>query len=429
MLTFPRYDSYKDSGVPWIGEIPANWETQKLKFCADLNRLVLPESTDKETIIEYVDISSVTQGKIERSETFRFKDAPSRARRIAEIGDTIVSTVRTYLKAIAYIDDNSKGKVFSTGFSVISPKAYFNPRYFSYFCQSDLFVNEVVSESKGVSFPAITSLELGNFHAIIPSIEEQEHIARFLDEKTAAIDDAIAKKRRLIELLQEQKGILINTAVTQGLDPNVPMKESGVEWIGRIPAHWEVKRAKFLFQEVDERSEAGVEELLSVSHMTGVTPRSEKNVSMFMAEDYTGSKLCRNNDLVFNIMWAWMGALGVSDRTGIVSSSYGVYRQQSPGTFNPWYLEQLLRSSGYVAEYNRRSTGLHSSRLRLYPHMFLDMEISIPPRQEQDEIELLTSEQISLINQAIHAVEMEMEKLGELRAILISEAVTGKIKV
>ncbi len=207
-------------------------------------------------------------------------------------------------------------------------------------------------------------------------------------------------------------------------------RDSGVAWIGQIPSHWYVKRAKFLFREIDERSANGEEELLSVSHMTGVTPRSEKtNVYMFMAEDYSGSKLCRPNDLVFNIMWAWMGALGVSDRVGIVSPSYGVYRQLKEGTFNNWYLEHLLRSTLYVAEYNKRSTGLHSSRLRLYSHMFFDMELGFPPREEQDEIERETKKQVSQANAVITSVRSEIEKLAELRSSLVASVVTGKMRV
>jgi type I restriction enzyme S subunit len=206
------------------------------------------------------------------------------------------------------------------------------------------------------------------------------------------------------------------------------MHDSGVEWIGEIPAHWEIKRAKYLFREVDERTQTGKEELLSVSHMTGVTPRSEKNVYMFLAEDYTGSKLCRKDDLVFNIMWAWMGALGVSDRTGIVSPSYGVYRQLTKGTFNAWFLENLLRSGQYVAEYNRRSTGLNSSRLRLYAQMFFAMELGFPSIEEQNLIEKKVSEKTKLIEKGVLSVATEIEKLQELRDILISNAVTGKIK-
>jgi len=264
----------------------------------------------------------------------------------------------------------------------------------------------------------------------VPRFDEQQRIANFLDQKTAEIDEAIAKKQRLIELLKEQKAILINQAVTKGLSPDVPMRDSGVEWIGEVPEHWTVKRAKFLFKEIDERSATGSEELLSVSHMTGVTPRSEKNnIYMFMAEDYSGSKLCHKDDLVFNIMWAWMGALGVSDRTGIVSPSYGVYRQCYGGAFNSWYLENLLRSGQYVAEYNRRSTGLHSSRLRLYPDMFFDMGLGFPSKEEQDATEKAVGEKTADIDSAVRAVEAEIEALSEYRNIIISDSVTGKIKL
>ena len=263
----------------------------------------------------------------------------------------------------------------------------------------------------------------------LPPITEQQKIVELLDRTTTDIDRAIAQKQRLIDLLQEQKAILINQAVTKGLNLNVPVRDSSVEWLGKIPEHWQVRRAKYLFQEVDERSTTGEEELLSVSHITGVTPRSEKNVNMFMAEDYSGSKLCHKDDLVINIMWAWMGALGVANQTGIVSPSYGVFRQIKPDTFNSWYLESLLRSIEYVAQYNRISTGLHSSRLRLYAHMFLSMEILFPPKEEQDQIEAITIDRIREIDAAIDAIDREIKTLEELRSVLISEAVTGKIKV
>jgi len=120
------------------------------------------------------------------------------------------------------------------------------------------------------------------------------------------------------------------------------------------------------------------------------------------------------------------GALGVSNQVGIVSPSYGVYRQLKAGTFNSWYLEYLLRSSAYVAEYNKRSTGLHSSRLRLYSNMFFDMEITVPPITEQDEIERQTKERVQMAESIISLTEQEIEKLNELRSTLVAEVVTGK---
>lgn len=264
---------------------------------------------------------------------------------------------------------------------------------------------------------------------LLPTYLEQNQITEFLDQKTSEIDQAIAIKEQQIALLNERKQILIQKAVTQGLNPNVPMKDSGVEWIGKIPEHWKVVRAKFLFNEVDERSSEGQEELLSVSHMTGVTPRSEKNVSMFMAEDYSGSKLCKKNDLVMNIMWAWMGALGVSAYEGIVSPSYGVYRQKKPNLFNAQYLEYLLKTTKYIEHYNRVSTGLHSSRLRFYGHMFFNMKLGFPSFKEQNEIIEAINEQSIKIDLALNNLTAQIEKLKEYKTTLINDAVTGKIKV
>lgn len=270
---------------------------------------------------------------------------------------------------------------------------------------------------------------ISDFPVAKPSLFEQVFIAAFLNRKTAQIEQAIAIKQQQIALLKEHKQILIQNAVTRGLDPDASMHDSGVEWIGKIPAHWQVRRAKYLFKEVDERSLTGEEELLSVSHMTGVTPRSEKNVTMFMAENYTGSKTCEKGDLIFNTMWAWMGALGVSDRPGIVSPSYGVFRQKPKESFNPIYLEHLLKSSGYIAHYNKVSTGLHSSRLRFYPHMFFNMELGFPSREEQDKIVTYIETQSAKIDKAIALQQQQIDRLKEYKATLINSAVTGKIKL
>ena len=150
---------------------------------------------------------------------------------------------------------------------------------------------------------------------------------------------------------------------------------------------------------------------------------------MFLAEDYSGSKVCREGDLVYNVMWAWMGALGISGKTGIVSPSYAVYRQKIPGTFNSWFLEELLKDPMYVAHYNRVSTGLHSSRLRFYSNMFFQMEIYFPSKSEQEQIANYLKQITSKIATAISLKEAQIEKLKEYKTTLINSAVTGKIRV
>ncbi len=197
-----------------------------------------------------------------------------------------------------------------------------------------------------------------------------------------------------------------------------------MRWLPSVPLHWNEQRAKTFFREVDERSKTGQEELLSVSHLTGVTPRSQKNVTMFKAASYVGSKLCRPGDIVINTLWAWMAALGASRHAGIVSPAYGVYRPHRADSFNPAYLDYLLRTRAYVAEYIGRSTGIRASRLRLYPNQFLDIPLLQPPRPEQDQIVAYLRAQDAHIARFIQAKRDLIKLLTEQKLRIIDQAVT-----
>ncbi|NCA91172.1 MAG: restriction endonuclease subunit S, partial [Gammaproteobacteria bacterium] len=208
------------------------------------------------------------------------------------------------------------------------------------------------------------------------------------------------------------------------LAPYPEYKDAGVTWLGRIPVHWPEKRAKYYFKEIDERSRTGDEEMLSVSHITGVTPRSQKNVTMFQAESNAGQKLCQPGDVVINTMWAWMAALGVSSHAGIVSPSYGVYRQINEDDYDPYYLDHLLRIEGHRSEYICRSTGIRASRLRLYPDRFLSMRLLCPPRDEQDAIVRYLKAQDRLSRKFIRNKRRLIELLKEQKQNIINQAVT-----
>lgn len=197
-------------------------------------------------------------------------------------------------------------------------------------------------------------------------------------------------------------------------------------WLPAIPKHWGEQRTKVFFREVDERSRTGTEELLSVSHLTGVTPRSQKNVTMFKAESYIGHKLCRSGDIVVNTLWAWMAALGAARHTGLVSPAYGIYRPHRPESFNPAYLDYLLRTRAYVAEYNCRSTGIRASRLRLYPNQFLDIPLIQPPRPEQDQIVAYLRAKDADIARYIKAKRQLIALMAERRTVLTSQAIASQ---
>jgi len=214
------------------------------------------------------------------------------------------------------------------------------------------------------------------------------------------------------------------SAGREALGPYPAYRSARVHWLGLVPAHWPEKRGKYFFREVDERSASGEEELLSVSHTTGVTPRSHKNVTMFKAESYVGHKIARPNDIVINTMWAWMSALGVSKDVGIVSPAYGVYRPRNDADFLPVYLDYLLRTPMLRWEYICRSTGIRSSRLRLYPDKFLDIAFPCPPREEQERMVAFLRAKDVQIRRLIGNRRRLIGLLNEQRQAIINRAVT-----
>lgn len=436
---FKKYNAYKDSGVEWLGEIPSDWDTLRFRDICDFGKGL---NITKENL-EDTGIPCVNYGEVHSKYAFQVNPEVNSLKCVSEkylrsspkallrYGDFIFADTSEDIEGAGNFTYLSSHEMTFAGYHtvIVRPKNNINVKFLAYLFDSLSFRNQVRKVVKGVKVYSITKSILKDTKIWLPDVDHEYKISEFLDQKTSQIDQAITIKEQQIALLNEHKQIVIQKAVTQGLDPNVPMKDSGMEWIGKIPEHWGVIRAKYLFKEVDARSTSGHEELLSVSHMTGVTPRSEKNVSMFMAEDYSGSKLCKKNDLVMNIMWAWMGALGVSAYEGIVSPSYGVYRQTKLNTFNAQYLEYLLKTTKYIEYYNRVSTGLHSSRLRFYGHMFFNMKIGFPSFEEQSKIIEVINEQSIKIDLVVKNLIAQIEKLKEYKTTLINDAVTGKIKV
>lgn len=205
----------KDSGVEWIGNIPTHWEIKKTKYASFINQNTLPETYDRKSLISYVDIGNVSFEKgIKDVQTFRFGDAPSRARRLAKCGDTVVSTVRTYLKAITYVDENSRDYVYSTGFAILSPRKDIYPKFLASFIKSHAFTHQVDIVAKGMSYPAINSTELSNLWIVLPPYNEQKELANFLDKQITQLDQIIDHKKIEIHKLEEYKTTLINDAVT-----------------------------------------------------------------------------------------------------------------------------------------------------------------------------------------------------------------------
>lgn len=205
----------KDSGVEWIGQVPEHWDVKKLKFVSKINQHTLSENTNGNLSIKYVDIGSVSfENGIEKVENFSFKNAPSRARRLVNKGDIVISTVRTYLKAITMVKEEYQDCIFSTGFAVVTSNECLEDSFFELYAKSDAFTEQVSVFSKGMSYPAINSTDLSNLWITVPPLSEQQKIADYLGTQTAKIDQAIALKTDHIEKLKEYKSVLINNVVT-----------------------------------------------------------------------------------------------------------------------------------------------------------------------------------------------------------------------
>ena len=281
--------------------------------------------------------------------------------------------------------------------------------------------------STGSTYDAVATEDVGNLLVETTSPGAQCAIADYLDRETARLDALVAAEERVLGLLAEKRRALITRAVTRGLNPNVPFRDSGIPWLGEIPAHWETERARWLFGERDQRSYMGEEELLTVSHLTGVTRRSEKDVNMFEAETTKGYKICLSGDLVINTLWAWMGAMGVSPVDGIVSPAYNVYE---PGArFHPSYVDALVRLPVFAQEVTRYSKGVWSSRLRLYPEGFFAVSLPVPPLSEQCEIVAHIANETGKLDKLRAATERTTALLKDRRVALIAAAVTGQLEV
>ncbi|MTI95756.1 MAG: restriction endonuclease subunit S [Firmicutes bacterium] len=440
MAKYKPYEKYKDSGIEWIGQVPEHWGETKIKHIAKINKRALPESTPNDYIIDYVDIGSVTpEGKVNSVQTVTFEKSPSRARRIILDGDTIVSTVRTYLKAITWFDSPPKNLICSTGFAVLSPTDSISPKFLFRLMQSEPYINEIVSRSTGVSYPAINASEIGQFLCYLPLLEEQQAIANFLDQKTSEIDALIADKEKLIKILQEYRQSVISEAVTKGLNPDVKMKDSGVEWIGQVPEHWKSRKLKHVMKLVYRYptyygisyQSTGVLEIRGEMLSEDGTICTKSCEPRYISEE-TASKFPRTKLEVDDIVMSVRGTMG---KVGIVtlkeegSNITANLLRLSPDTnaiYSQWLIK-VLRSFNFHQELDNCCDKTTIQTVRV-PKL-LDIYIPFPSLGEQQAIANFLDQKTFEIDDLIADIRNSIDSLKHYRQSLISEAVTGKIDV
>ena len=429
MSHYNQYSKYKDSGVKWIGQVPEHWNVKPIKIVVTYNDDVLDESMNRDSIIKYIDISSVSyQGGIGAAEEVILRDAPSRARRLAKVGDVVVSTVRTYLKAVAAVNTENSDCVYSTGFAVlrVRPKKI-DQSFLKWLVLNDLFIQAVESHSEGLSYPAINAPELVNLKSVLPSFPEQSTIAAVLDRETNRIDTLIAKKTCFIELLKEKRQALITHAVTKGLDPTVKMKDSGIEWIGEVPEHWDVVQSRRLFCERKERAREG-DVQFTASQKYGVIPQSE-----FMEKEGRRVMLVgKGMDILKHIepgdflisMRSFEGGLEECKGSGCVSSAY-VPLIPVKWVWHPFF-KYLFKSNGYIQALQSTSDLVRDGQALRFEN-FSKVPLLRVPIEEQKKIASTLDREIYRITLLNEKTKRSIDLLKERRSALITAAVTGQI--
>jgi type I restriction enzyme S subunit len=431
LAAMPKYEAYKDSGVEWLGEIPAHWDIRKITHSYKvIGSGTTPISSDQRYYggeIHWLQTGDLTDGVIvgtnKKITTFALKSYS--ALKLYPCNSLVIAMYGATIGKVGLLDIET---TTNQACCVLGRSIHYQMKFSFYKFMA--FKENIISMSYGGGQPNISQELIRSLRLPCPSAPEQTAIATFLDRKTAQIDQALAIKEKQIALLKERKQILIQNAVTRGLNPDAPMRDSGVDWIGQIPAHWEILANRALFKERIEPGEDGLP-LLSVSIHTAVSSEEiaeEDNIrGRIKIEDKTKYNLVLPGDIVFNMMRAWQGAIGAVKIRGMVSPAYIIAVPNEKIVSS--YFEYQYRCPEFIQQMDRNSKGITDFRKRLYWTEFKQLATVVPPAEEQTAIVAHIETESAKIDRAISLQQQQIDKLKEYKATLINSAVTGKIRI
>ena len=402
----------KDSGIErlqWhISEIKESNKPEKSRRILSL--------TNKRGVIPYEEKGA--QGNVAKEDYTQYK--------LAYPGTIVANSMNILIGSVGKCDYFG---CVSPVYYVFKPNNGENLEFINYIFQTEQFQKELRRYANGILEIRLRVSSDGILKRKVPfpSIYEQDQIVSTIESSTSKVDALIANVQAQIEKLKAYKQSLITEVVTKGLDPTVPMKDSGVEWIGTIPASWKTIRVKQLLRERKERSVNGKEEPLSMSQKVGLVPTKMLDMIPNMASSFVGAKLAYVDDLVFNKLKAHLGVFSVSKYDGLVSPDYAVY--YSTGIIDLKYLEYLFKTPQCISEFRKRSTGIAAGLTRLYTDGLFAIECPMPSKDEQAEIVLFLNEKCAQIDELMSLKQTKIEKLEQYKRSLIYEYVTGKKEV
>ncbi|MBD5583623.1 MAG: restriction endonuclease subunit S [Clostridia bacterium] len=418
-----EYSEYKDSGIPWIGKIPSHWDVKPIRsFLSQSKELNEDENATLLTLSQYKGVN-IRNGNEDSAIS-----APESlvGYNVVHKGQFVMNIMLAWNGSYGVSDYEG---VISPAYAIFNFKNDVCKAYYHYLWRTKAYQDAFKTRSKGIvdSRLRLYPQYFLPFYTSIPPKDEQEAIVAYLDKVTADIDKAIAAKERIIASLEERRKIIITHAVTRGINPNAPLKGSGIDWHGDIPAHWEVIRIKYLLNEKKVRSKTGAEEPLSMSQRKGLIPTKMMGVIPNLAASYVDAKLVSKGDLVFNKLKAHLGVFNVSEYEGLVSPDYAVYN--TTGKADLKFLEYVFKTPNCINEFKKLITGVGSGLSRLYTNDLYSIYCAIPPIDEQLSIRNHIVNQTKAISEAIDQCQSIIDLLRERKNIIINETVTGKVKV
>ncbi len=416
------YPEYKESGLPWLGSVPVHWHEWRLdRLFEQRNETPVP---DDQRVTGYLS-GRVTLRSNVHGQKIKGVIKDGGWKRVYP-GDFAISGMNAHLGGMGVSD--SLGKC-SPIYIVLKPKRGTNAHFVSHAVRHIAHTGALKSFVNTIRFNSADfkrdALKL--FRVLLPDEDEQAAIVRFVDSANGRLERAIRAKRKVIALLNEKKQAIIHRAVTRGLDPSVPLKPSGIPWLGDIPKRWSVLRSKYIFREVDSRSTTGEETHLSMSQKMGLIPSSLIEEKRLVSESYVGAKLCEKGDLVLNRLKAHLGVFALAPERGLISPDYTVFRPVRE--LEARYFEAVYRTPACRVELRRRAKGIVQGFWRLYTDDFYDIRMPVPSVDEQKCIMAQLDIDLSGVKTAVTRLEREITLLREYRTRLVADVVTGKLDV
>lgn len=408
---------------------PQRWPRIPLRHLFNIVSGATPTSSD-ESLWEG-DIPWVTPEDVGALQGIRIKDTRRKltlegfnkcGTRLAQ-KNSIVLTKRAPIGQLAILDIEACS---NQGCFLLSPREGVDSRFYYYLLLSKVKVLQV--SGRGTTFLELSTDVLKSLPVVFPLHSEQLIVADFLDRETARIDSLISAKENYLTLIAEKRHALITSAVTRGIDPTVRFRKSGIPWLGPVPEHWEITRAKNLFREVDQRSLTGEETLLSLRMQLGLVPHNSVSEKVIPSEALIGYKIAELNQIVVNRMRAASGLIAVVPQPGIVSPDYAVF--QPKNGIDPEYYTHLFTTPLLQAVFRSESKGLgtgSSGFLRLYSDNFLSINLPKPPSEEQPAIADYIRSETAKLDELKTATERTIILLRERRSTLIAEVVSGQL--